>query len=182
MSDNSSNPFQLTKDNTSRSKSPKKIQLNKVWTEEEQKEKTNGFIEIPREYWSYIKYGSYINYINSDNEFKVGGFILKSEFVYKNNLDLIYPKVDLDEKRKGFQFQSSPYKKKNCNYFVWVVPYEKVKNVYLKIDASVKAIIQSFEIMIDNNEKNNTKIISYLHFLENKIKLLENILIKNNIT
>lgn len=183
INDQKINPFELTKG--SKSKIPKRLQLNKIWTDEEQKEKTDGFIEIPQEYWSHIRYGSYINYINSENEFKVGGFVLKSEFIYKNDTNLIYPKIgsiENNDKRKGFQFQSSPYRKNNSKYFVWVVPYEKIKIVFLKTDASIKAIIQSFEIMIENNEKNNNKIINYLKYLENKIKSFETILLKNNIS
>lgn len=162
-----------------RSKSPKRIKLSKVWTEEEKNEKIKGFLEIPVEYWSNIKYGTYINYINSKNEFKIGGFVLKSLFIYKNDLKLMIPEVKLSineedsDKRKGIQLQSSPYRNKSSTFFIWVVPYDDIKTIYVKTDASIKVLLSSMEMNIENNNINVNKLLNYIKFLDEKIKLLE---------
>ena len=76
------NPFALTK-----KEGPKPQILTKTLTKAEQNEKLAGYLEISKEHWPQIRYGTHIRYFLKTGEFRTGGF------VGKNPLEVVNPET-----------------------------------------------------------------------------------------
>lgn len=156
------NPFSIV--HKRNIQSPKRIKPISVWSEEEILNKLQGYLEINNDLWGCIKYGSHIRYINKNNEFKGGGFVLKNPI----NLN----KQNNDEDKKAFLLQSS-FNKSDNNYLTWFIQYSDIKKLYLKVDASIRLIVHSLELTIDSVNNNMKKISQYIKKIDTKYVELE---------
>lgn len=173
----SSNPFDI--DPKRAQDSPKRNRYSTVWSQSEQDSKLVGYLEIPPELWPTIKCGSHIRYISKDNEFRTGGFIIKNPYNYHDETDpLIKPNIEISTitnvtgERIGMRLQNS-FNNKSPNYATWVIAYEDIKKIYLKVDASIRTIVQSLDNTIENINTNLKKITEYIKKMDDRIKKLE---------
>jgi hypothetical protein len=164
----------------SASNSPKRIRYANIWTPAEQDNKLIGYLEISPEYWPYIKCGSHIRYITKNNEFRNGGFVMKNPFSYKGDTDLIKPTIKINDintdygEKIGFRLQNF-FNRQSPDYTTWVVDYDDIMKVYLKVEASTRMIIQSLETTIESVNINLRKITDFIKKLDERLKKLENI-------
>lgn len=176
MSESDSNPFDI--DSKRVSNSPKRTRYHNVWTSDEQTEKLIGYLEIPPDLWTSIKCGSHIRYITKDNEYKPGGFVLKNPFKYKGENTEIKPSIEISNadvnfgEQIGFRLHNF-FNKKSPEYTTWVVSYDDIMKVYLKVDAPVRTIINSLEQTIESVNNNMKKITSYIKKMDDRLKKLE---------
>jgi hypothetical protein len=157
--------------------SPRRPRFSNIWTESEQNEKLQGYIEIAPELWSSIKCNSHIRYITIDNIFKTGGLVLKNPTTIKPNFEnKIVPSVikSTEEGQVGIRLHSS-FNRKDPNYITWFVSYESIKKMYLKVDASIRTVVKSLEITIESVNNNMKKITEYVRKLDERVKKLESI-------
>jgi len=174
MSDTENNPFNI--DSKRARNSPKRNRYSNVWTQSEQNNKLLGYLEISPNLWTSIKCGSHIRYITKDNEYKPGGFIMKNPFLYKDEIKLIKPSIEIENddeyKKMGFRLQNS-FNRKSPDYITWLVPYDDIMKIYLKVDASIRIIVNSLENTIENININMRKITDYIKKMDEKIKKIE---------
>ena len=116
-----------------------------VWSEEEIASKLQGYLEITPDLWNTIKYGSHVRYINKNNEFKTGGFVLKnpielnkqkkSDITDKNTSDTSNTSSNTSSNASGntnnASLLQSNFDKSSSNYITWFVPYNDIKKLYL---------------------------------------------------
>lgn len=175
MSDNE-NPFSINSKRAANS--PKRIRYSGVWTQSEQNDKLIGYLEISPELWTSIKCGSHVRYITKDNEFRPGGFVLKNPFSYKGNIDLIKPSIEItgisneEGERIGLRLQNY-FNKQSPDYTTWTVAYDDIMKLYLKVDASIRTVVQSLENTIESININMKKITDYIKKMDERLKKLE---------
>jgi hypothetical protein len=146
-------------------------------TEEELFKKTQGYMEIPIEFWSFIKAGTYIKYINSNDEFKQGGIVIKNPVKLKEKETLIKPEVNFDDDNnleyKSAMMLKSMIFKPNTTPIIWTMKYEEFKKIYIKIDAALNVIIHKLDSTIESVNLNMKKISTYINKLESRLSKLE---------
>ena len=175
MSD-TENPFSI--DSKKAIKSPKRIRYSSVWTQSEKNNKLIGYLEISPDLWPEIKAGSHIRYITKNNEFRPGGFVMKNNVIYKNSNELIKPSIEINnihsEKGEciGIRLQNF-FNKQSPDYTTWIVAYDDIMKLYLKVDASIRTVVQSLEDTIENININMKKISDYIKKLDERIKKIE---------
>ena len=175
MSDDE-NPFYI-KDRKI-SNSPKRTRYISTWNKSEQNEKLVGYLEISQELWPSIKGGSHIRYVTKDNEFRPGGFVLKNPFTYKGNNTLMNPSVEIPGVNLepgeivGMRLQNY-FNKQSPDYTTWIVSYDDIMKLYLKVDISTRTIVQSLENTIENINVNLKKITDYIKKMDERIKKIE---------
>jgi len=158
--------------------SPKRNRYSNVWTEYEQTDKLNGYLEIAPDLWPFLKGGSHIRYITKNNEFKPGGFILKNPFEYIGETDMFKPSISINNstdnpgKITGFRLQNY-FNKQSPNYTTWVVAYDNIMKVYLKVDPGIRTVVQSLELTIENININMKKITEYIKKIDERLKKIE---------
>lgn len=150
------NPFTLTK-----KEGPKTQQLAKILTKAEQKEKLVGYLEINKEFWPQIKYGTHIRYITKTGEFRTGGFIMK------NPLEIVNPEskqiVTYFKLQNGF----------NAKAVNWIANYEDISKIFMKPDAGVLTVLSSLDGIVTGLNDNITKLVKHAQSLEERIEYLE---------
>lgn len=175
MSDNE-NPFLIKPKRASNS--PKRIHYSGVWNQTEKNDKLIGYLEITPNLWTSIKNGSHIRYITKDGEFRTGGFILKNPFTYNTNDTIIKPNVEIDVSNTidhntiGIRLQNY-FNKQSADYTTWVVSYNDIMKIYVKVDAVIRTVVQSLEDTIENININMKKITDYIKKLDDRLKKLE---------
>lgn len=176
MSD-TENPFSI--DSKRLGNSPKRFRGAGVWTQNEQTDKLIGYMEIFPELWPSIKCGSHIRYITKDNEFRPGGFVLKNPFYYKSGeINNLKPTIEIsgirtdNNDKVGFRLQNF-FNKQSPDYTTWVVDYDDIMKVYIKVDATTRTIVQSLENTIESVNINMKKITEYIKKMDERIKKLE---------
>lgn len=174
MSD-SDNPFSI--DSKRIRNSPKRNRYPNVWSQSEQSDKLIGYLEIQPELWPSIKCGSHIRYITKNNEFKNGGIIMKNPYTYKGDSDALKPSIDIGiypeyGDKVGFKLQNT-FTRQSADYTVWVIAYDDLMKVYVKVDAVIRTIVLSLETTIDNINTNMKKITDYIKKMDDKISKLE---------
>lgn len=120
-----SNPYEL------KPNGPKKTVKGRVWTPEEQREKLEDYILIPKKEWEKIKYGTHMRYYTKEGEFRTGGFVASNPFQFK-------PKGEAGEK-VAFKLQND-YNTKAPGHVSWMATYESIDRVYVKMDAAALAL------------------------------------------
>jgi hypothetical protein len=193
MSD-TENPFLITPKRASNSS--KRVRYSNVWTQSEKNDKLIGYLEIPLNMWINIKGGSHIRYITKDGLFRTGGFIVKNPVNYTiNNDTLIKPSVkpnnlynnnnDGDNNTVlesdmylntntvlGIRLQNS-FNRQLPDYTTWVVSYDDIMKLYLKVDVSIRTVVQSLEDTIENININMRKITDYIKKMDDRLKKIE---------
>jgi len=134
------------------------------WTAEEQAEKLSGYLEVPREHWEGIRYGTHVRYFTEADGFRIGGFVLKNPFEYR-------PKGAAEDAR-GMRLQNG-FDPKGKGYASWFVNYQNVTHLYLKPDASVLVLISSLEIAVKGLNDNIRKLAEHLKKTEARLAALE---------
>ena len=175
MSDGENNPFSI--ESKKIHNSPKRNRYPNVWSSSEQEEKLSGYLEIQPEFWPTVKFGTHVRYITKNNDFNVGGFVLKNPFVYKGDTTEIKPSIDIGiypeyGDKIGIKLQNT-FSKSASNYSVWVVAYEDIMKLYVKVDASIRTIVQSLETTIESVNNNMKKITDYIKRMEDRLAKLE---------
>lgn len=160
--DQKSNPFDLTAAaRQDRGGGPDRVQHARTWTEEEQLERLQGYMLIPREFWPNIKYGTHVRYIKKTGEYRPGGFILKNPFDTK-------PRGGSEEKR-FMKFQNN-FNSKTRGHVEWIEAYEDLEHVYAKMDAVALAMHQNMENAVTALNTNIRKLAKHAKELEAKLK------------
>jgi hypothetical protein len=186
--EDTSNPFSIShKKNIS---SPRRKSPSSVWSEEDINSKLQGYLEISDDLWTNVKYGSHIRYINKNNEFKTGGFVLKNPIELNKQSDSGKDaskdagkdaskdagkdagKDTSIESKPAFLLQSN-FDKSSSNYLTWFVQYSDIKKLYLKVDASVRLLVSSLELTIDGVNNNMKKISQYIKKIDARVSALE---------
>src|ERR1700678_1615769 len=124
------NPFAL--DKKKGGAGPKKGHKATVYTEDEQKELLNGYVDLSEDLWPLVRYGTHMRYITKKGDFRIGGYVTR------NPLDAP-SKTNVKETKRFVRLQSG-FDKRSPGYAEWVVAYDDVKNWYIKPDASAMAI------------------------------------------
>lgn len=134
------------------------------WTAEEQAEKLSGYLEVPREHWEGIRYGTHVRYYTEADGFRAGGFVMKNPFEYR-------PKGATEDAR-GMRLQNG-FDPKGRGYASWFVNYQTVTHLYIKPDASVLVLISSLEIAVKGLNDNIRKLAEHLKKMEARLAALE---------
>lgn len=175
MSD-TDNPFSI--DPKRASNSPKRTHYSTVWTQPEQNEKLLGYLEIAPELWTSIKCGSHVRYITKNNEFRTGGFVLKNSFNYRGDTNIMKPSVEINGvkpevgERIGLRLQNY-FNKQSPDYTTWTVAYDDIMKLYIKVDASIRTVVNSLENTIESININMKKITEYIKKMDERLKKLE---------
>lgn len=175
MSD-SDNPFLI--DSKRASNSPKRTRYSNVWTSSEQNEKLLGYLEISPDLWTSIKCGSHVRYITKDNVFRTGGFVLKNPFSYKGDTNVMKPTMEINGvspevgERVGLRLQNY-FNKQSPDYTTWTVAYDDIMKLYLKVDASIRTVVNSLENTIESININMKKITEYIKKMDERLKKIE---------
>jgi hypothetical protein len=156
------NPFAL--DKKKGGAGPKKAYKATTYTEEEQKELLNGYVDLSEDLWPLVRYGTHMRYITKDGNFRIGGFVTR------NPLDTI-PRGGKDKKR--FVRLQNGFDKKNPGYAEWVVAYEDVKSWYCKPDASAMAVQNTLRRVTAAFNANLQKLADSTRAMEKRIAELE---------
>lgn len=143
---------------------PSRKYVAKNWTPAEQAELLVGYVEVPPENWTLIRANSHVRYYSTENEFRYGGFVRSNPFEYT-------PKGETDAKR--YMRLSNSFDTAAQGTKAWMVGYEKMSRVFVKLDA-VSAHIQSLlELAISKLNENNRKLAAFSKQLEQRIDALE---------
>jgi hypothetical protein len=154
------NPFSLNKKKPGGPDTPHK---STTYTEDEQKELLNGYVEVPEDLWPLVRYGTHVRYITKEGLFRVGGFVAK------NPLDA---KKEGKEEKRFVRLQNG-FSKGGRGYAEWVVAYEDIKNWYTKPDACTMAVQRSLEKAVVALNGNIRKLVAHSSALEKRIVALE---------
>lgn len=114
-------------------------------TKDEIRRKLVGYMKIHKKFWSVISHSRHVRYITSDGKFKVGGFIMKTDFVKDIN----------GHKQLGILLQSNFKEDK----VTWFVPYNNIKYIYAKACAIQLSILEETHNLI-NKVMGNVKILN----------------------
>lgn len=150
------NPFTLTK-----KEGPKPQTLTKTLTKAEQNEKLAGYLEISKEHWPQIRYGTHIRYFLKTGEFRTGGF------VGKNPLEVVNPET---KKIVTYIKLQNGFNDKAAN---WIANYEDIGKIYMKPDAGVLTMVSSVEVVVAGLNDNITKLVKHAKSLEDRLEKLE---------
>ena len=153
------NPFLLTK-----KEGPKVQQLAKILTKEEQAEKLIGYLEIDKEFWPQIRYGTHIRYYTTNGDFRTGGFVVK------NPLEIVNP---TDKKIITYIKLQNGFNDKANNYANWIANYEDLSKIYIKPDAGILTTVKSLEGVVTGLNDNIKKLVKHAKSLEERIEKLE---------
>ncbi len=169
------NPFLI--DSKRAINSPKRTRYIGAWTKNEQSDKLIGYLEILPDLWPSIKCGTHIRYITKDNEFRPGGFVLKNPFYYKGDSNMFTPSIEINEvnntgEKIGFRLQNF-FNKQSPDYSTWVVAYDDIMKLYIKVDAITRTLIQSLDNTIESVNINMKKIADYVKKMDERVKKLE---------
>ncbi len=133
-------------------------------TEEEKRERLEGYFQVPPDYWAYVQYSTHVRYINKEGEFFSGGFVLKNPFDVK-------PQGGDVEKRfiklmNGFNKAAREHKE-------WIVAYEDIEFFYAKGSGIELALQQDLRASAEALNGNIKKVAEYCKKLEKRIARLE---------
>lgn len=154
------NPFDLE----GRDGGPERAHRARVWTEEEQAERLGGYLEIPPEFWSQIRYGTHVRYFTKTDGYRPGGFVVK------NPLD---SEAAAGGAEKRFMKLQNGFNDKARGYQQWVVSYADVEKMFMKPDASALVVMQSLEIAVKGLNDNIRKLADHSKKLEARVGALE---------
>ena len=143
----------------------------RVFSQREQEEKLTGYLEVGRDVWPQIRYGTHIRYYLKTGEFRTGGFVFKNPFevvVSDDNQHMsstggkkIYIKIQngFNDKLKGF--------------YQWIVAYDDIDKIYIKPDAGVLTMVHTLESIVSGLNENIQKLAITARMMEKRISTLE---------
>lgn len=133
-------------------------------TEAEQKEKLEGYMSIPKEYWPNLKYGTHLRYIETSGEFRGGGFVLQNPHDIK-------PRGSTTEKR--FIKMMNNFSRQSGDHKEWIVAYEDIEYLYAKGSGTEMTILRDLRTAITGMDANVRRLAEYAKGLEKRIGALE---------
>lgn len=151
------NPFDLeAKDGVDRK------YVARVWTEEEQKEKLKGYLEVPPENWCQVRNNTHVRYYTIEEGYKSGGFVLKNPFDCMTT-----------EGEKRFIKLQNMFNPREKGYVCWLVSYDKLDKLYMKPDAATIVALHSTEVAVKQLNDNIRKIVEFTKRLDARVTALE---------
>ena len=106
----------------------KYVKPARVLTDDEKREKLEGYIIIPRKFWRLLRYRTHIRYITKAGEFRMGGFVIDNS-----------SKID---DRDVIRLENG-YTHSSAGYYTWMFACDDIENIYAKPDAIMATIIDS---------------------------------------
>jgi hypothetical protein len=156
------NPFAL--DKKKGGTGPARQHKATTYTEDEQKELLNGYVEIPRDLWPLVRYGTHIRYVTKEGLFRIGGY------VKTNPLD---SKAHEARESKRFVSLQNGFDKRGHGFAQWAVAYDNIEKLYTKPDASAMAVQRALEKAVTALNTNIRKLAAHATQLEKRIAGLE---------
>jgi hypothetical protein len=154
------NPFDLK----GRKIGPERIYKDKVYTEAEQQVNLTGYIEVPPQYWTNIKYASHIQYYTHSSGYHPGGFVLRN---YQDIVD-----ISTGQEKRIMRLQSS-FLEKHRNYQSWILEYQDIAKIFVKADALTLVLYDMIENTIKSVNTNIKKLAEHSKKIEARLAALE---------
>jgi hypothetical protein len=132
---------------------PERPPVGRMWTAEEQAEKLAGYVEIDREFWDKVRYGTHMRYFSTAGEFRVGGFVVV------NPSDA--PGRAAGDIRRSFRLQNG-FNSKARGYAQWSAAYEDVGRVFIKPGAFEMMTAQSLASAVAKLNANDHRIADHV--------------------
>jgi hypothetical protein len=148
----------------------------RVFSQREQEEKLTGYLEISKEIWPQIRYGTHIRYYLKTGEFRTGGFVSKNPFeVIVANDSIQHPTAPerLNKEKKTYIKIQNGFNDKLKGYYQWIVSYDDIDKIYIKPDAGVLTMIKTLENVVSGLNDNIQKLALSARLLERRISQLE---------
>jgi hypothetical protein len=148
----------------------------RVFSQREQDEKLTGYLEISKEIWPQIRYGTHIRYYLKTGEFRTGGFVSKNPFeVIVSNDITQHPTAPerLSKEKKIYIKIQNGFNDKLKGYYQWIVSYDDIDKIYIKPDAGVLTMIKTLENVVSGLNDNIQKLALSARLLEKRISQLE---------
>lgn len=133
--------------------------LARTWTPQDQEERLAGYIEVPREFWEQLRYGSHIRYYTAEGEYRPGGFVVKCP-------------TELGGGKKGLRIQNG-FDKKAQGYFAWAVGFPEVSRIFVKPDAGTLVVLANVEAVVKGLNENIRRIVDFVRSLEVRVSALD---------
>ena len=156
------NPFDL--DKKKKAGLPQKEYKAKTYTEEEKIALLDGYLDIPADFWAFVRYGTHVRYVTKTGDFRPGGFVTRNPFDAK-------PKGAAESKR--FIKMQNGFNNKVGGYAEWIVAYEDIQHLYAKPDASALTVQRMLENAVKGLNDNIKKIAIHAKKLEERLATLE---------
>lgn len=154
-----SNEYDLKKKSNKGLEKVKITYPKKIYTEEEIKEKLEGYIKVPRSQYQNLRHNNHIRYFKIDGSFNGGGFV---------NM----PFVEGKKEDKGYmQLKSNLFNSKKG--LVWMVDYDNVKELYVQTSPDLKFFKKELEKRDQDVKEGFEKIAMHLKKIYSRIKKLE---------
>lgn len=163
--DGGGNPYQL--DDGRRREGPDRTVRAAVLTDEEKRQKLQGYVKVPREFWPFLKYSTHVRYIETaakGGEFRSGGFVLKNPFDTK-------VRGGLEEKR-FVKLQNGFYKAAR-DHAEWIVAYEDIEHLYAKGEAVELTLQRDIQTAVAALSSNISRVAEYCKKLEQRVAACE---------
>ncbi len=155
------NPYELS-DRGKLGKQPERPIRAGTLTEAEKLTKLEGYVTIPRDFWTSVKPSAHVRYILKTGEFRTGGFIAQNPF---------------DVKPRDSQIEKRFFKLKNGfdrnNSTEWLAAYEDVEFLYAKASGVELALQQDLQKTATTLNGNIDRLVAYCKKLERRIADLE---------
>jgi hypothetical protein len=148
----------------------------RVFSQREQEEKLTGYLEISKEIWPQIRYGTHIRYYLKTGEFRTGGFVSKNPFeVIVANDSIQHPTAPerLNKEKKTYIKIQNGFNDKLKGYYQWIVSYDDIEKIYIKPDAGVLTMVKTLELVVNGLNENIHKLALSSRMLEKRIAQLE---------
>jgi hypothetical protein len=142
---------------------------SRTFSQREQEEKLTGYLEVNREVWSQIRYGTHIRYYLKTGEFRTGGFVSKNPFEVTVNSD---NQPNGEEKKIYIKIQNG-FNAKLKGFYQWIVAYDDIDKIYIKPDAGVLTIVNTLESIVNGLNDNIQKLALTARVMEKRISQLE---------
>ena len=143
---------------------------SRTFSQREQEDKLTGYLEVNRDVWSQIRYGTHIRYYLKTGEFRTGGFVSKNPFEVTVNSD---NQPNGEEKKIYIKIQNG-FNAKLKGFYQWIVAYDDIDKIYIKPDAGVLTIVHTLESIVSGLNDNIQKLALTARVMEKRISQLEN--------
>jgi hypothetical protein len=111
------------------------------YTEEQQQEMLNGYVELPEGNWLDLSPGDHIRYV-ADDLFRPGGYIMTASFMKDDFNGLGQTKCFLVSSKRD-------HRDGEFGHLKWSVPWHGITHVWVKLGTDVKIMKSEIERTID---------------------------------
>lgn len=141
---------------------PRAFGGRRVLSEAEQLESLKGYLEVPREYIEYIKYGTYVRYVTEGDGYHPGGLVQKNPFDATGASGSPVRYMKLHAGKPGTK-----------DYKTWSLRYDEIVRIYTKPNEHTKILIDNIQRIAAAQQKNFDTIMKSLEDLQDRVKRLE---------